>query len=99
MARKKRPAGGGGGKRGRRGKQQPPPQKIDLPDRRALERSMQEITHDLGGGRGQDTPLGRAQELMYQAFEQRDPDERVRLAHEALEVSPDCADAYVLLAE
>jgi tetratricopeptide (TPR) repeat protein len=99
MARKKRPAGGGGGKRGRRGKPQPPPQKLDLPDRRALERSMQEIMHGLGGGRGQGTPLDRAQELMYQAFEQRDPEQRVRLAHEALEISPDCADAYVLLAE
>ena len=36
---------------------------------------------------------------MYRAFEERDPARRLQLAREALAVSPDCADAYVLLAE
>lgn len=44
------------------------------------------------------TPLDRAQDLIYDAFEQRGR-QRVRLARQALEVSGDCADAYVLLAE
>ena len=44
------------------------------------------------------TPLEQAQELMYEAWEA--PDRRaVQLARRALEISPDCADAYVLLAE
>lgn len=44
------------------------------------------------------TPLERAQELMYQAFDARGR-RRIQLARKALDVSPDCADAYVLLAE
>ncbi len=44
------------------------------------------------------TPLEAAQDLVYQALEASGP-RRVRLAHEALARSPDCADAYVLLAE
>jgi hypothetical protein len=36
---------------------------------------------------------------MYRAFEQPDQQRRVRLAQDALALCPDCADAYVLLAE
>jgi tetratricopeptide (TPR) repeat protein len=42
--------------------------------------------------------LEQAQDLMYQAWEARGA-QRLRLARKALEISPDCADAYVLLAE
>jgi len=49
-------------------------------------------------GEGGD-PLYAAQDLMYEAWESMDPVERVELAQEALEISPLCADAYVLLAE
>lgn len=45
------------------------------------------------------TPLERAQDKMYEAWEARSRKARVRLAREALELSPNCADAYVLLAE
>ena len=45
------------------------------------------------------TPLERAQDLIYEAFETESPRKRVQLAKKALKVSPDCADAYVLLAE
>src|SRR5215207_11185802 len=45
------------------------------------------------------TPLERAQELLYEAFETGSHRKRVQLAKKALKVSPDCADAYVLLAE
>ena len=50
-------------------------------------------------GRQETTPLTEAQDLMYQAFDRHDPDDRAELARKALELSPDCADAYVLLAE
>lgn len=44
------------------------------------------------------TPLEQAQERMYEAWD-ASGQRRVKLAREALEISPDCADAYVLLVE
>lgn len=44
------------------------------------------------------TPLEHAQDLIYRAFEARGR-RRTQLARKALELSADCADAYVLLAE
>jgi tetratricopeptide (TPR) repeat protein len=44
------------------------------------------------------TPLEQAQELMYEAWEAKGS-RRTKLARQALQISPDCADAYVLLAE
>jgi tetratricopeptide (TPR) repeat protein len=44
------------------------------------------------------TPLEKAQDLMYRAFDARGR-RRIQLARQALEVSADCADAYVVLAE
>ncbi len=44
------------------------------------------------------TPLEEAQELVYQAIEAKGK-RREALARQALAISPDCADAYVLLAE
>ena len=46
-----------------------------------------------------ETPLERAQELVYQAHEARTAAKRGELARQALLISPDCADAYNLLAE
>lgn len=66
-----------------------------LPDRRTIEGLMHGLFQ--GHGEGQ-TPLDQAQQLMYTAFD-LDSDQRVALAREALEISPDCADAYVALAE
>ena len=43
--------------------------------------------------------LDQAQDLIYDAWELADPIKRSRLARKALKISPDCADAYVLLAE
>jgi tetratricopeptide (TPR) repeat protein len=42
--------------------------------------------------------LDQAQEIMYDAWDAPDKRTRVRLARKAFEISPDCADAYVLLA-
>lgn len=44
------------------------------------------------------TPLEKAQDLCYAAFEARGR-RRLLLARRALEICPDCADAYALLAE
>src|SRR6266511_2941019 len=68
-----------------------------LPDPRSLESALAAI------GRGaalyaSDEDLFRAQDLMYEAFEAQGA-RRVALAREALAISPDCADAYLLLAE
>lgn len=46
-----------------------------------------------------DSPLERAQELAWRAWEADTPEERIRLAREALAISADCADAYVILGE
>jgi tetratricopeptide (TPR) repeat protein len=68
----------------------------DLPffDRRMMEGMMAQF-----GGGFKDSKLNQAQQLMYQAWEERNPARRIILAHEALTISPHCTDAYVLLAE
>ncbi len=63
-------------------------------DRRAMEGSMR-----MFGGGFDDPALNEAQDLMYQAWDETNPARRIILAHQALSVSPNCADAYVLLAE
>jgi len=68
-----------------------------LPDPRAMEGMLAAI------GRGAahyaaDEALFQAQDLMYEAFEAQGV-RRAALAREALAISPDCADAYLLLAE
>jgi hypothetical protein len=94
MARKQREPGGQGPRKRR---QKPLPDK--LPDRRAMEGVMQYLVAGLQGQTQPDTPLGQAQALMYRAFEEPDEQRRVQLAKDALAICPDCADAYVLLAE
>jgi tetratricopeptide (TPR) repeat protein len=91
MAKKKRPAAKKADKE--QGSFDPP-----LPDRRAMERVMRQLAANLGGEEREETPLDRAQEVMYRAFEAPEA-EQVRLARQAMEISPDCADAYVMLAE
>ena len=69
-------------------------------DRRIMEKMMQQLGQQVGAASELGDPeLERAQELMYQAFEEPNPGKRIALAHEALSISPNCADAYVLLAE
>jgi tetratricopeptide (TPR) repeat protein len=69
-------------------------------DRRMMEGSLQALTREIGGESMWDDPkLERAQELMYRAFEEKNPARRIALAQDALAISPNCADAYVLLAE
>src|ERR1019366_10094028 len=65
-----------------------------LPDRRAMEGFMAALRV-----RRADDATAKAQEVMYDAWDQTSPRARVALAHKALAISPLCADAYVLLAE
>ena len=51
------------------------------------------------GPRGGRDLLGQAQNLIYQAWETPNLKRRVALATKALAISPNCADAYVVLAE
>lgn len=72
-------------------------------DRRSFEGELAALSHALDGISGEQGMLSpdlyKAQQIMYRAWEERRPTRRVQLAQKALEVSPDCADAYVLLAE
>src|SRR5438477_10306638 len=97
MAKKRKP--GGEGPRKRRQTRAPgPPDLSDLPDPRQLEQVMREALGRAAGG-PPDSPAGQAQELLYQAYDESDAGRRQGLARQALALWPDCADAYVLLAE
>lgn len=46
-----------------------------------------------------ESAVHKAQDIVYEAWETDDRKKRIRMAKEALAISPDCADAYNLLAE
>ncbi len=98
MARKK--PNPEGEKPKRRGRRKPPADNPDLPDPRALEGVLRRM---VGGVQGraphENTPQYKAQALLEQAYQEPDEARRVDLANQALAAWPDCADAYVLLAE
>ncbi len=94
-------------------KKAPPPPPDETPRRGRRARPGPEIEANGGdeGGAGAPlpsspaeqtpgpSPLDRARGLARQAAEAREPRRRVALATEAIELSPDCAEAYLLLAE
>jgi tetratricopeptide (TPR) repeat protein len=63
-------------------------------DRRLIEALLRQVANSRI-----DSATDAAQEIMFDAWDERDPERRIAMAHEALKVSPLCADAYVLLAE
>ncbi len=70
---------------------------FDMPmgfDRRAMEGSLPRFESVFKDPKDQ-----QAQDLMYTAWDEKNPAKRINLAHQALDISPNCADAYVLLAE
>ena len=67
---------------------------VALPDPRGMEGMMASMF-----GSRSNNPLNQAQDLMYDAWESADPEQRIALAKKAIEISPQCADAYNLLAE
>src|SRR6516165_1995718 len=64
-----------------------------LPDRRAIEGVLSAL-----GGRDPEEALATAQQIMYDAWNKSNTSARIALAHQALAISTECADAYVLLA-
>jgi tetratricopeptide (TPR) repeat protein len=70
-----------------------------LPDPRSLEGMMKALLGGPGGESAERTPLQQAQELMYTAFDESNPKRQVKLAEQALQLSEDCADAYLVLAD
>jgi len=60
---------------------------------------MERALHGIVGQADPGTPHGQAQALLFEAFAENDPQSRVERARQALALWPDCADAYVLLAE
>lgn len=74
--------------------------KIKAPPSEAeLEKLMDELVTSLrDASLFVDDPLMQAQDLAWEAWEARNPATRVRLAREALDISPLCADAWVILA-
>lgn len=61
---------------------------------RALESTMSSLFGESGM-----SALDEAQDIVYRAWETKSRSRRIALARKALTISPDCADAYVLLAE
>ena len=88
--RKKRKPASGATARKRRTRPAPPPP----PDRRAMEGYLAGLI-----GRRGESALDAAQSVMYDAWDAPTKQKRVALARKALQLSPLCADAYVLLAE
>lgn len=67
-----------------------------------VNRFMQQLMASTGGyvpETSPSSPLEQAQDVMYKAWEAPNRAQRVKLARQALDISADCADAYVLLAE
>ncbi len=75
-------------------KVQASPAKFVLPDAQAMDTFL----FVLGDKEAADA-LNRAQDVMYDAWEQTKPSLATSLAHGALALSPICADAFVLLAQ
>lgn len=71
---------------------------IPVPNPRVLESALAAIGARVTPYTSDDEALFQAQDHMYDAFE-ADGAHRVALARQALEISPDCADAYLVLAE
>lgn len=71
-------------------------QNESMPSLQSMERLLSGLS---GMGRGKRSAVDEAQEIMYEAWEAPTRQRAVALARKALEVSADCADAYILLAE
>src|SRR5271167_973817 len=70
----------------------------DLPDPRMMEDTLRQLVAGLGGGADENTPLAKAQAVLQRAYQPESEKQRTKLAKQAVEICPDCADAYVLLA-
>lgn len=64
-----------------------------------MEGIMRELVQSFFDAPPADTPLDRAYEILEGIDEESSPKRQAALARKALEVCPDCADAYLVLAE
>jgi tetratricopeptide (TPR) repeat protein len=76
-----------------------PPSGKGMPDRRAIEGVMSTALKSVALKPKGKNAVAAAQDIMYEAWDATTKRKRIALAHKALEISPLCADAYVLLAE
>jgi tetratricopeptide (TPR) repeat protein len=76
-----------------------PPSGTGMPDRRAIEGVMSTALTSVALKPKGKNAVAAAQDIMYEAWDSTTKRKRIALAHKALEISPLCADAYVLLAE
>ncbi len=73
---------------------------LRIPDRRGMEGMLAQLVSEIGDKSSDEDPaLQKAQQIMYDAWDERSPARRLALAKKALQTSLNCADAYVLLAE
>lgn len=70
-----------------------------LGDQNMLSLLAEDNVIKLPEGRNKLSKKDKAQDLMYDAWDEPSPKKRIRMANQALELYPDCADAYNLLAE
>lgn len=69
-----------------------------LPDRRLLEHQLWQTVDNFASAQ-RSPQQQRAHDVLAQAYESDSSAERIKFAKRALEIWPDCADAYVVLAE
>src|SRR5262245_22251100 len=80
----------------KRGRAQASPADLgDLPDRRLMDTMWRQFQ----GEADPNSPRGKGEALIDQAFREKDQRWRTELAQQALAAWPDCANAYVILAE
>jgi tetratricopeptide (TPR) repeat protein len=74
----------------------------DFSSAEEVNKFMQELMASSGGFIPEMSPrssVEQAQDVMYKAWKSPSQTQRLKLARKALDISPDCADAYVLLAQ
>jgi tetratricopeptide (TPR) repeat protein len=69
-----------------------------FPSRWSLEKARADLEAEEAENESPPTSIERAQDLMWTAWDESAPHRRVAMARQALEISADCADAYVMLA-
>src|SRR5262249_13989442 len=97
MMAKKRKSDGGG----RRKKRKTPSEDIleeGLPNSQLAETLLRRAL-GLASPATDDSPAGKAHALLNQAYAEPDASKREELARQAIQVWPDCTDAWLLLAE
>jgi len=75
------------------------PTDLSMPDPRVMEGVLRQFLGDSGMIDESDSALAEAQDLVYQAYDVDDLEERLELASDAIDICPDCADAFVCIAE